>query len=162
MTVGVAAGMSQSYSKKVTNFVILPIVRRILRDSKTPSWDFAASQQMRGSNLTPHAKVTLECHPPFASLTIAALVTGRHPELNSGRPDPEIGQLLVDLLSPTAICSRARRTWMQDRTHADRRPSFQRALHAALGESPHPNHPLRLKSPDRLLQVFIAGGLERT
>jgi hypothetical protein len=39
-----AAGMSQSYSKKVTNFVILPIVRRILRDSKTPSWDFAALQ----------------------------------------------------------------------------------------------------------------------
>jgi hypothetical protein len=58
--------MTESYSKKVTNFGILPIIRRILRNSKTPSWDFAASQQMRGSHPYPHAAVSLDCPLSFA------------------------------------------------------------------------------------------------
>jgi hypothetical protein len=66
MAAGLTAGMTESYSKKVTNFGILPIIRRILRNSKTPSWDFAASQQMRGSHSTPHAAVSLDCPLSFA------------------------------------------------------------------------------------------------
>jgi hypothetical protein len=58
--------MAESYSKKVTNFGILPIIRRILRNSKTPSWDFTASQQTRGSHPYPHAEVSRDCPLSFA------------------------------------------------------------------------------------------------